>query len=586
MNMIAPKFRNRVAAALVALVSIAGLTIATVAPASALPITWSGASDLLQSDGRAVISAITTAADGAQLVAAQVRQNFPATNTNGLAVLRKAPGSNSFDPAVWVVNAPTDPSGSAHSVSSLGMQLIARATDTVALWLSVPEDGNATPPAVAASIYSGGTWSAPAYLEAPGASNSTTPAFVLRAGGAITAVLGDASTGLVTADLSAGGVWGSFSTIAGANIDPNAYIDPEMTVAADGTLWIAYSGSAGIPSVIGSSGSGWGSPAVLGEADPDFGDNFSLAMAPDGAGGMRPLVAFSETPFGGGDPSLKLSSRNADGTWTTETIAPAAAARTGLVLGASADGSLALGAIDYTGAVLLMSSSGVGQPWTAPVDLAPQISGVLSPGYVAMAANARGDIVLIIPTVTGTSPNAFGEIWLTGIRAGSGSITEPVLISTETLGENQGAVALSLDLSNFGDALTISWSSFDDDASGSYGLFWLDAAGAFPSVPAIPTDVVATVGPDGVTLACTAPVDAGSTAIARYDYRYSTDGGATWSSPVTIGASPCGNTITGLAAGTYVFQVRAVSATGTGPWSQATASVDVISSEAVPAFAG
>ena len=573
--------RCRLATIPVALLAVAGLAVATAVPASATTISWSNTSDIFQSDGSAAISSVATTADGTQYVVSQARQ-APNRNTNGLAMLKR--GANSFDPPVWIVNAPTDPPSGDHSVAQHGMDLFASGNDLIAVWMSEPADGSTTLRALAASRYSNGVWSAPAYLDLASGAPTTDPGYALMADGSVITVIAAADATLQTAIFGTNASWGSLTTVPGAAWDPNDYAVPSVTIALDGTIWIAYPDITGNPSVVSSAGASWTTPIALGHGDPNYSDNFVIAMANDGFGGQRPVVAFSESPIGPGLPSLQIAARGADGTWTNQLIATNAVAQFGLALGVAPDGSMSLAAADYNGPIVLTSSPGFGMPWTTPVDIAPLVPGTPNIINLALASNTRGDIVIAIPTAFGVGPD-YGEVWLAGVRAGSGVITGPTLLSTETPGESQGAVALTITLSDTDNSAPVAWSSFNSNPAGIYGLFWMDAASSFPNVPGVPTVVTAVAGTAGVVLTCTAPANPGSSAITAYDYRYSTDGGSTWSEPVAIGSSPCGNTIAGLSAGTYIFQVRAVNATGTGAWSIAT-SPTTVAGEVTPAFTG
>ena len=62
-----------------------------------------------------------------------------------------------------------------------------------------------------------------------------------------------------------------------------------------------------------------------------------------------------------------------------------------------------------------------------------------------------------------------------------------------------------------------------------------------------------------------APLDSGQSVVSDYLVQYSSNGGATWSSPVDLGTTDTSRTVSGLSNGTaYVFQVAAVNSVGTG----------------------
>ena len=89
------------------------------------------------------------------------------------------------------------------------------------------------------------------------------------------------------------------------------------------------------------------------------------------------------------------------------------------------------------------------------------------------------------------------------------------------------------------------------------------------TVPGTPTIGTATGGATQATVTWTAPSPLPASAITTYQVRYQKDSG-TWSSPVTTGSTSTSYTVTGLMAGSYVFQVRAVNAGGAGDWSGST----------------
>ena len=90
-------------------------------------------------------------------------------------------------------------------------------------------------------------------------------------------------------------------------------------------------------------------------------------------------------------------------------------------------------------------------------------------------------------------------------------------------------------------------------------------------LPGAPTSPSGTAGDGQVALTWTAPDDTGGLTLDRYETRYSSDGGSTWSSWATTGSITTAVTVTGLDDGTgYVFQVRAVNANGAGDASTST----------------
>ncbi len=83
------------------------------------------------------------------------------------------------------------------------------------------------------------------------------------------------------------------------------------------------------------------------------------------------------------------------------------------------------------------------------------------------------------------------------------------------------------------------------------------------TVPGAPTNLVADGGNEQVTLSWDAPEDDGGFAITDYEVRINQTG--EW---ISIGSTGTTHTVTGLVNGTaYVFQVRAVNAVGSSPYS-------------------
>ncbi len=107
---------------------------------------------------------------------------------------------------------------------------------------------------------------------------------------------------------------------------------------------------------------------------------------------------------------------------------------------------------------------------------------------------------------------------------------------------------------------------------------WSDKSEETPLGPPIALDApTLTVGNTQLSVAWSAPVDNGGSAITRYQLQYRTGGGA-WM-PITSGiGTSTSHTITGLTNGdSYHVQVRAVNVQGSGAWStSATAMLPVI----------
>lgn len=109
-----------------------------------------------------------------------------------------------------------------------------------------------------------------------------------------------------------------------------------------------------------------------------------------------------------------------------------------------------------------------------------------------------------------------------------------------------------------------------------YGQFGFSNSQSYlhATVPGAPTSVSGTSGSSQVALSWTAPASNGGSAITGYSVRHSTNGGVSWSTPVSTGSTSTSYTVTGLTNGTsYIFQVAAINSIGTGPWSASSSSV-------------
>lgn len=89
-----------------------------------------------------------------------------------------------------------------------------------------------------------------------------------------------------------------------------------------------------------------------------------------------------------------------------------------------------------------------------------------------------------------------------------------------------------------------------------------------PNRASEPTTVIAIAGNAQVVLTWTGPSSNGGSVITNYAYKYSSDNGSTWSTPAMTGSTSSTYKVTGLTNGTsYIFQVAAVNAAGTGIFS-------------------
>lgn len=83
-------------------------------------------------------------------------------------------------------------------------------------------------------------------------------------------------------------------------------------------------------------------------------------------------------------------------------------------------------------------------------------------------------------------------------------------------------------------------------------------------VPAAPTGLTATGGALQASLSWTAPTNTGGAALTDYFIEFSSNAGSSYSTWAHTASTATTATITGLAAGTYLFRVSAVNSVGTG----------------------
>ncbi len=108
----------------------------------------------------------------------------------------------------------------------------------------------------------------------------------------------------------------------------------------------------------------------------------------------------------------------------------------------------------------------------------------------------------------------------------------------------------------------------------TFGGHSTQTIGFLPEPPSAPASITVEPALASLTVSWAPPSSAGSATISDYEYQYSTDAGATWSTWTSFGTTTSPASISGLAAGTnYLVQIRAVSTDGVGPATQATAAV-------------
>ncbi|MBN9606390.1 MAG: fibronectin type III domain-containing protein [Actinomycetales bacterium] len=119
----------------------------------------------------------------------------------------------------------------------------------------------------------------------------------------------------------------------------------------------------------------------------------------------------------------------------------------------------------------------------------------------------------------------------------------------------------------------------DNGAAGSVEISYVTGP------PSAPSAVSGTVGDGSVDLIWSAPASSGQSVITDYVVRYSSDGGTSWSSPVSMGSTETSGTVSGLTNGTaYIFQVAAVNSVGTGDYSASSPSVTPLGPPSAPSI--
>ena len=218
------------------------------------------------------------------------------------------------------------------------------------------------------------------------------------------------------------------------------------------------------------------------------------------------------------------------------------------------------------------------------------VNGVGSGSYSANSAPFTPATTPSTPTsVTATAGDQRATVsWTTASNGGAAITSYDVRYST-----NNGTTWTSAGVAYPGSPATVTGLTngtsyvFDVAAINSIGTSAYSSAtsAVVPAgVTGAPTGVTATAGNAQATVSWTAPSTNGS-AITSYEVRYSTNSGATWTSAgASFASSPA--TITGLSNGTsYVFDVAAIDANGTGAYSAASLAVTPSTTPGVPAFA-
>ena len=195
------------------------------------------------------------------------------------------------------------------------------------------------------------------------------------------------------------------------------------------------------------------------------------------------------------------------------------------------------------------------------------------------------------PTVSATPASASLSLsWTAGANGGS-SITDydvQYRISGTTTWRSHSftGTGTSTTISSLDNGKTYEIQLRATNANGT-GV-WSASTTADVGAPLAPTGLVAVSASKSLILSWTAPSSTNGAAITDYDYRYSSDGGATWTeaNPNDTNAATSVSLL-GLTNGTtYLVQVRAANSRGDGPWSaSASETVGAPPAPAPPSFA-
>ena len=270
------------------------------------------------------------------------------------------------------------------------------------------------------------------------------------------------------------------------------------------------------------------------------------------AGTGTATVTWTAPTFTGGTPLVNYVigwSTNGGQTWSLWAAVPASQT--------SYTGSLPTGTYVFQVSAVNQTTTGPPSAVTQPVTVtsvsnAPtNVAG--TPGYESVALSWTA------PTQTGGAPVT--GYFIRYSTDGGGSWAQM---------PNTGSTATSATVGNL---TSQAGYIFEVAAINSVGTSAWSAASSliYPELdPGAPTDLVAVSAYQAVDLTWRAP-PASPVPVTGYLVRYTDDSGATWSTPVATGSTATTYLYAGLTQATYlVFEVAAVSATGTSAWSAPT----------------
>lgn len=204
----------------------------------------------------------------------------------------------------------------------------------------------------------------------------------------------------------------------------------------------------------------------------------------------------------------------------------------------------------------------IGASGTFGVVVSPETSRITTSAS-EVAANGTATATITV-TVLASNGTALANKTVTLTASGGSSTISPASVTTN------GAGAAAFTVSDTVEE-TVTYSATDTtDGVALAGSVTVTFVGA-PTAPGTPDGSAQSAA---VALNWSAPASDGGTAITSYDIEYSSNGGSTWSAPISTGSSSTAYTVSGLTNGTsYVFRVAATGAGGTGPYSAQSAAV-------------
>lgn len=396
-----------------------------------------------------------------------------------------------------------------------------------------------------------------------------------------TAVTGTRGNGLVdlswTAPTATGGTAITGYDVEWSSDNGTSWSDPLGSALNDPALQATVTGLANgtsylfrVAAVNGAGRGAFASPAA--EVTPA-----TTPGTPTGLGGMpgnaQVSLSWSAPASGGAAVSgYDVQWSTDDGThWSGSLDSAAVSSATAAVVSGLTNGT------GYTFRVAARNAVGAGD-FTAPTSA---VTPVTTPGAPTLDTPTRGDALL---SVTWTAPSGDGGTAITGYdvewSADNGTTWTGPLVSAWT---STGTTASLTGLTN-GTAYVVKVAGRNAVGSGTFSPLSTPVTPATtPGSPATPSG--ARAGDGAVDLTWSAPQTDGGDAVVGYDVEWSSDGGSSWSQPLTAALSNTATaaTVSGLTNGApYVFRIAATNGVGRGAFSAASAAIAPAIAPGVP----